>query len=302
MELIISQHPGAGNIITLAQFAFIALEGFLISTKFCTRRRHVPLKDYLILVIMFFLVSVSNNYALGFSISMPLHMIFKSGSLVSNMVLGVLLLKKEYSLTKYLSVGMISAGIAICTIASTMDSGKYDAKNGSSTSLLGIGLLTFSLIGSSRMGIKQETLFKKYGKHPREALFYCHALPLPAFLMLYSDIRSHAIAFSGSPQIDLSLYFTETSMPIMWFYLMIIAAAQYVCARSVFTLTTECSSLTVTLVITLRKFMSLVISIVYFQNPFTMYHWIGAILVFIGTFMFVEIFPGNKSSVHVKKD
>lgn len=31
---------------------------------------------------MFFLVSVSNNYALGFNISMPLHMIFKSVRLI----------------------------------------------------------------------------------------------------------------------------------------------------------------------------------------------------------------------------
>lgn len=64
---------------------------------------------------------------------------------------------------------------------------------------------------------------------------------------------------------------------------------RYICISSVYFLTTECSSLTVTLVITLRKFASLLFSILYFSNPFTLYHWIGTLLVFIGTIIFTEI-------------
>ena len=52
----------------------------------------------------------------------------------------------------------------------------------------------------------------------------------------------------------------------------------------------EYQSLTVTLVITLRKFVSLIVSIIYFKNPFTIYHWIGTALVFAGTLLFVDIF------------
>lgn len=61
------------------------------------------------------------------------------------------------------------------------------------------------------------------------------------------------------------------------------------CISSVYYLTTECSSLTVTLVITLRKFVSLLFSIVYFSNPFTLLHWLGTILVFVGTLIFTEV-------------
>lgn len=70
------------------------------------------------MVMMFFIVSVSNNYALNFNIALPLHMIFRAGSLMANMFLGILLLKKKYTMTKYLSVLMISIGISVCTIAS----------------------------------------------------------------------------------------------------------------------------------------------------------------------------------------
>jgi len=37
---------------------------------------------------------------------------------------------------------------------------------------VGIALLTFALFMSARMGIYQETVYSKYGKHPSEALFY----------------------------------------------------------------------------------------------------------------------------------
>lgn len=37
---------------------------------------------------------------------------------------------------------------------------------------VGIGALTFALLMSARMGIFQETLYKQFGKHSKEALFY----------------------------------------------------------------------------------------------------------------------------------
>lgn len=43
------------------------------------------------------------------------------GSLIANMVMGVIILKKKYTLDKFISVGMITAGITICTIVSGQD-------------------------------------------------------------------------------------------------------------------------------------------------------------------------------------
>ena len=61
------------------------------------------------------------------------------------------------------------------------------------------------------------------------------------------------------------------------------------CINAVFQLTSECTSLTVTLVITVRKFLSLLISIFYFGNAFTMLHWVGAVLVFGGSAVFADL-------------
>ena len=89
---------------------------------------------------------------------------------------------------------------------------------------------------------------------------------------------------------------------------------QYLCITAVFVLTAECSSLTATLVLTFRwgnnncrgkflnfyccfltpcvrcrKFLSLLFSIWYFQNPFSTVHWIGTSLVFGGIILFSDI-------------
>jgi len=310
LELIVQQDPGAGNLVTFSQFLLIAIEGLVFTTKFFTVKPKVPFSSWIILVIMYFLVSVSNNYALNFNIPMPLHMIFRAGSLMANMLMGIALLGKRYSLTKYLSVMMITIGIAVCTIMSAKSSPKVDTDKSATENatqyeedkfwlMVGITLLTFALFMSARMGIYQEVIYGKFGKHPKEALFYTHALPLPGFLLLAPDIITHwNITMASSP---LVIPFLNYSMPSMLLYLIGNIITQYVCISAVFVLTTECASLTVTLVVTLRKFLSLLFSILYFNNPFTVYHWLGTALVFGGTLLFSDI-PGMIRASRDKKE
>ena len=66
--------------------------------------------------MMYFLVNVINNYALSYNIPMPLHMVFRAGSLLVNMLMGIFILGKTYDRVKYVSVLMISLGILICTV------------------------------------------------------------------------------------------------------------------------------------------------------------------------------------------
>ncbi|KFP91276.1 UDP-xylose and UDP-N-acetylglucosamine transporter, partial [Apaloderma vittatum] len=248
---------------------------------------------YFIMVAMFFTVSVVNNYALNLNIAMPLHMIFRSGSLIASMALGIIILKKRYSVSKYTSIALVSVGIFTCTFMSAKqvasDSGvnEEDGLQVFLWWLLGIAALTFALLMSARMGIFQEMLYKQFGKHSKEALFYNHALPLPGFLLLAPNIYQHAVLFSQSEPFQVPV--VGLTLPIMWFYLLMNVVTQYVCIRGVFILTTECTSLTVTLVVTLRKFVSLIFSILYFHNPFTAWHWLGTLFVFVGTLMYTEV-------------
>ncbi|XP_032914054.1 UDP-xylose and UDP-N-acetylglucosamine transporter [Catharus ustulatus] len=293
LELLAREFPGCGNIVTFSQFLFIAVEGFIFEANFGRKRPAIPIRNYFIMVAMFFTVSVVNNYALNLNIAMPLHMIFRSGSLIASMALGIIILKRRYSTSKYASIALVSLGIFTCTLMSAKQvasDSSLNAEDGPQAFLwwlLGIAALTFALLMSARMGIFQETLYKKFGKHPKEALFYNHALPLPGFLFLAPNIYQHAVLFNQSELFQVPVL--GLTLPIMWFYLLMNVITQYVCVRGVFILTTECTSLTVTLVVTLRKFVSLIFSILYFQNPFTGWHWLGTAFVFVGTLMYSEV-------------
>lgn len=305
LELLIKYDTGAGNLITFGQFLFIAIEGFMFAVDFGRKKPVIPIKQYLVMVAFFFTVSVVNNYCFYFDIPMPLHMIFRAGSLIANMVLGVIILKKQYKFTKYISVMMISVGIFLCTLLSAKNMNGAESHTDDSpvtykylVLLGGIALLMFALFVSALMGIYQEVLYSKYGKHPREALFYSHALPLIGFLFIGKDIYSHALILMKSDPVTL---FSGVSIPVMFIYLIGNTVTQYVCIRGVFILTTECPSLVVTLVVTLRKFVSLMFSIWFFKNPFTLGHWIGTFLVFSGVLLFTEAFQKISGSIFQEK-
>lgn len=303
LELLVKEDPGSGNLVNFAQFLFISLEGFLITLRCGTKKSIIPIREYVMLVIFFFAVSTINNVAFNFNISMTLHLIFRSGSLMANMILGMVLMGKRYNPMKYLSVAMISVGITVCTIASGKDVGESStepADGGFSDYfwwVIGISILTAALFISARMGLYQEVIFKKYGKHPREALFFTHCLPLPWYLLMYSDLATHMTIASNS----VPMTFVGLTMPSMWWYLLGNVLTQYVCINSVFVLTTECASLTVTLVVTLRKFLSLLVSIYYFGNPFTAAHWFGTFCVFFGTLVYSDVLPMPRTSKDTKK-
>lgn len=297
LEMVVKEDPGAGNLATFLQFLFIASIGFVTVGKFGTAKRNIPFKQYLLLVGFFWTSSVANNYAFDFNIPMPLHMIFRSGSLMANMAMGVWILKKRYLPLKYLAVFMISAGIALCTIVSSGDvkaprETHEDAAEEEKLKFidwlwwcLGIAILTFALFVSARMGIFQESLYSKYGKHPWEALYYTHLLPLVFWLPTASNLIGHVKIATETPIVE----FLGIAFPRQVLWLILYVLTQGLCISAVYVLTTECASLIVTLTVTLRKFVSLLFSIVYFRNPFTVGHWIGTLLVFIGTLIFTEI-------------
>lgn len=297
LEMVVKEDPGAGNLATFLQFLLIAVVGFCTVGKFGTAKRNIPFKQYLLLVGFFWTSSVANNYAFDFNISMPLHMIFRAGSLMANMAMGVWILKKRYPPLKYLAVFMISAGIAICTIVSSGDvkaprETHADAAEEERLKFidwlwwcLGIAILTFALFVSARMGIFQESLYSKHGKHPWEALYYTHLLPLIFWLPTSSNIIGHVKLATETPLIE----FLGFTLPRQVLWLILYVMTQGICISSVYVLTTECASLIVTLTVTLRKFVSLLFSIMYFRNPFTLGHWFGTLLVFIGTLIFTEI-------------
>ena len=207
---------------------------------------------------------------------------------------------KRYTTQKYASVMAITAGIIICTLASASVEKKEaaisleDAQKHYQEWVIGIAMLTIALLASSYLAVLQERMYEQYGKHPREAMFYIHAMSLPVFAIMGNDIYDYMLKFSNSP--SYAFLGIDTGIPHLWAKLLGACVGQWLCILFVYRLNSEVDSLTVTLVVTLRKFLSLLISIFWFGNIFTLQHWIGAALVFGGTLSF-----STSSNSRIKK-
>jgi UDP-xylose/UDP-N-acetylglucosamine transporter B4 len=76
------------------------------------------------------------------------------------------------------------------------------------------------------------------------------------------------------------------AIPQLWFFVLCNAFTQYICISGVHQLTSVASSLTVNLILTFRKFVSLLISIYYFRKQFGIWFWVGCGMVFLGILLY----------------
>jgi len=299
LELLVKRDAGAGDVVTLAQFLFISIIGLLGQIRFSKnnngflgfsyRHREISIGFYAAYVAIFFTVSVLNNKALDYNIAMPFHMIFRSGSLVTSLILGMLILHKRYTIPQVLAVLAVTAGILLATTASVNSFAELAIGDDVTVFATGVTMLTIALILSSLLGILQEYTYSQYPDVPRRELtkehqFYSHAFSLPMFLMMLPQILNHLKQWSTLALVTIPGLNIQISA--MYLYLLGNVITQYVCISGVFMMTGAAGSLAMTLTISLRKFVSLVLSIVFFRNPFTPRHWIATVLVFGGTLVY----------------
>ncbi|KAJ2795666.1 golgi uridine diphosphate-N- acetylglucosamine transporter [Coemansia guatemalensis] len=262
------------------------------------------------MVALYFGVSVLNNLAFGFQVSMPLHIVFRSSGLIANMVCGYFVMRKRYPMTQIVSVVLVTVGVVIATFASIGQTAEIEhLQNDDSRheSFIGIVLLTCGVVLAALLGLYQENTYKKYGKHWKEGLFYNHALALPMFLFFWKDIRNQAIAISqASP-----MYASPTPgfisgllvlLPTLWYSLGINVVSQLACATGVHRMTSMSSSLSLNVVLNLRKLVSLILSVLLFRNPITLQMAFGCMLVFLGTFAYTRASQKSQPPVNAKKN
>lgn len=125
-----------GHLITFVQFFVTALFTWpkhFSATRppFFLKPRAIPLARWLPNIILFFTVNVLNNYAFGYNISVPVHIILRSGGSVTTMVIGFLW-GKRYTTVQVLSVAMLTIGIIIAA----MSDAQYKVGGSSTTGIL----------------------------------------------------------------------------------------------------------------------------------------------------------------------
>lgn len=183
----------------------------------------------------------------------------------------------------------------------------------------GFALLTLALFLSAAMGIWADGIYSRYGRTAKmadEQLFYGHLLSLPFFLFRYTTLQrewsdlmiassiasSPTLKHSNSPSLQhLLLRWSRLEQaPKALVYLFLNCVTQMACISGVHRLSTQTSALTVSIVLNVRKVISLLLSIYLFGNELRLGVLIGAVTVFLGGGMYG--LPEKKTESNEKKN
>ncbi|KAM5370638.1 hypothetical protein ACJZ2D_008352 [Fusarium nematophilum] len=286
LEAIVNFEPSSGTLLTFVQFLFVAITGFIAqfdrNRRFFIARNKVPLRRWFVNIILFFTINVLNNHAFSYDISVPVHIILRSGGSITTMAAGYLY-GKRYSQTQVIAVVLLTLGVIMAAWydAQAKGVGESTGRPDFSTGLI---ILFVAQILSAIMGLYTEATYAKYGPQWRENLFYSHALSLPLFIPFAPSMARTFAHLMTSPPIQLPGFMgvANLSFPVpsqlVFFFTNVLT--QYACIRGVNLLAAASTALTVTIVLNIRKLVSLLLSIWLFGNTLAPGTLIGAIVVF----------------------
>lgn len=281
LEAIISFEPSSGTLLTFTQFLFVAVTSYIsrfdkTRPPFYLKKAKVPLRRWLVNIVLFFSINLLNNHAFSYSISVPLHIILRSGGSITTMLAGYLF-GKRYSRLQALAVTLLSFGIALA--AWSNDEAKVDKKKSyRPVSTIGFLILFVAQLFSAVLGLHTEALYQQFGPQWRENLFYSHLFSLPLFLPFMPSMARVLGQMAASERIGAPFFFA--GVPVQLAHLATNVITQYACIRGVNLLAANSSALTVTIVLSVRKLVSLIISIWLFGNSLPKGTLVGAIIVF----------------------
>lgn len=143
---------------------------------------------------------------------------------------------------------------------------------------------------SAVMGLYTEETYRIYGPQWKENLFYSHLLSLPLFVPFLPSMTRQFMKLANSPPLPLAVpgvvepsvveLLARIRIPNQLFYLVLNVLTQYACIRGVNLLAAASSALTVTIVLNIRKLVSLLLSIWLFGNQLAVGTLLGAVVVF----------------------
>lgn len=277
----IAQAPNLGTTVTLCQFILVLvmslpsqLEGGLYLKK-----PNIPILKLLFLVLLYFVVSVLNNLAWRFGISVPLHIVFRSSSTVCSMIVGYLVGGKKYLRHQVFLCVLMTIGTFF-----VISQGPQKGETVSFNYLFLCGVLVLSVASflGAYMGIYTENLYTQYGAHWRETLFYTHFMALPMFLVFSPALLSDLRVLSQSQPLYLGV-------PKGLAYLALNSATQVLCALGVNRLAGCTTSLTVAVILLTRKFASLAISTYMYGSSFTTQGILGSLTIVLSTVYYTAV-------------
>ncbi|ANZ73718.1 BA75_01696T0 [Komagataella pastoris] len=240
----------------------------------------VPMKRYYVNIFLFFVTNVLNNYVFVFNIGIPIHVVFRSSSVTVTMLIGYCFLGKTYNVKQICGSVLLSIGVVITMIDNQI--AQNEAKGVEYTGnfidwstidlhyMFGIFVMTLANVLTCVMALYTETTYKKYGKSTWMVnLFYQHAFALPLFLFVSLNLKrefEHFTSNHGS--------------------LLINCLTQFLCVAGVNKTASLYNAVTLSIILMIRKLVSLLISCYFFDNSFNAMGYFGIFMVVVGTALY----------------
>ena len=233
-----------------------------------------------------------------------------------------------------LSVLVVTTGVILTTLSSHQSHKPAEVSSFDTHPhryLQGIAILTLALILSGFLGVVQDKTFASYAKSTppsarvrqadssasakavvlpdvwEESMFYLHFLSLPVFFSVRRDLTVQVKElFTSATTFHVPLVAARITLPTVLPALLANTLTQLLCVAGVNRLTTRVPALTVTLVLVVRKAVSLVLSVLLFDGANVTWAmlWTGAFLVFTGTVAYTvsSRAPINRNGKREKKE
>jgi len=105
-------------------------------------------------------------------------------------------------------------------------------------------------------------------------------------LVFIDDIKLHFLRTMESTPLQISPF--GISIPSQWIWIVGNNVTQLICIKGVYALSARHTALAVNITLSVRKFCTVVISVIYFSNPWTELHTLACLFVFCGAFCYAS--------------
>lgn len=246
-----------------------------------TEKDATPFAYYTISGILVGLTMVASNLALKW-VTYPMQVIFKSAKPISVMFINLFMCKR-YSIQRYIFVMLIVVGVVLFKIFEYKDKSKDKKDDDHLYQWYGIGVLTFSLAMDGLLGAIEDRVRHQYKPSPHQMMVSICGWGSAALL----------IAAAATTEIIEVFKFAGRHPSVLW-QLGVLGLCGATGQLFIFTMIACFGALSCSVTTTVRKFISVIFSIIFFGNPSTPMQW-GATVIVFGALL-ADAFFGKKSS------
>ncbi|KAF4629573.1 hypothetical protein G7Y89_g8573 [Cudoniella acicularis] len=244
LEAIVKVEPESGTLLTFVQFLFVAVTGYI--SQFDRNRaplfikpNRVPIRRWMINILLFFTINVLNNHAFSYNISVPIHIILRSGGSITTLAAGYLW-GKRFSRIQVIAVTLLTIGVVIAAWSDQQSKKGVETEQGLPPFSTGLAILFVAQVLSAIMGLYTEETYKEQ--------FLKLASSPPLGLPFRESYTNLPVEFQNG--------LDKIHIPSQLAYLVTNVLTQYACIRGVNLLASAASALTVTIVLNVRKLVT----------------------------------------------